>query len=246
MTKQNFQPDYFKIKYAELLSLADKTQISEHLENINQKGDLVFLVSAVINFWMDNTNTLNNANNANIALQKLATILDHLDLKTITTILENLHEHDISDKLSEFLTENLTNLVDLYHAKKDIKALTKFCFLINFIDKQNLLKILEQITQKDISSILQNPKTNKLFHNSIDNLTNKLQNNQNIKASKQQIIKLKEITTIFEIEADIKLDLAQEPIIKNSNLSISDSKNTKNLNNNIEDQREHNPKGKNR
>jgi len=157
------EKDFYKIKYAQLLSASDDQQIMQHLEHVNQKGDLVFLISGVINFWMDNANDMDNAQNADLALRKLATILNNIESEVIESILDNIHEHEVKDKLTEFLVKDINQLMNLYHKKKDSSTILKFSFLMNFVDYQTLLKILTTISGEEVHAIIEDKKSRKLF-----------------------------------------------------------------------------------
>lgn len=157
------EKDFYKIKYAQLLSASDDEQIMQHLEHVNKKGDLIFLISGVINFWMDNANDMDNAQNADLALRKLATILNNVESEVIESILDNIHEHEVKDKLTEFLVKDINRLMNLYHKKKDSSTILKFSFLMNFVDYQTLLTILTKISGEEVNAIIKDKKSRILF-----------------------------------------------------------------------------------
>ena len=162
--------DFYKIKYAQLLSVSDDKQIAKHLENINKSGDLIYLITAVINFWMDHADNKENAKNAELALNKLAIILDNIDIMVINNILDNLHEHEIKDQLTDFLVQDLNQLIDLFHKKKHQANIIKFTFLINFLDHETCLKTIKLLSGQDLLKILDNKKSELLFSRTLNHI----------------------------------------------------------------------------
>jgi hypothetical protein len=155
--------DFYKIKYAQILNSADEKQISSHLDDVNKSGDLIYLITAVINFWMDHADSKENAQNAELALNKLAIILDNIDVKVINEILNNLHEHEIKDQLTNFLVKDLQQLIKIFHKKNQAATIIKFTFLLNFLDHETSLEVMQKLSGTDIIKILNNQKANLLF-----------------------------------------------------------------------------------
>lgn len=164
------ESEYIKIKYAELLSASDEGQVVEHLNHVNKKGELVYLVSGVINFWMDNASNIDNAKNADLALCKLAKILYHLESDVIESILLNLHQHTVKDTLSEFLLADINSLIKIYHDKQSNSTGLEFCFLMNFIDHEHLLEVLARLSGQEISNILAYQKNKQLLVRSLSHI----------------------------------------------------------------------------
>ena len=215
------EKDYYKVKYAQLLSIADNDQVMQHLDNVNKRGELVFLVSGVINFWMENSADIRNAQNADIALRKLATILGHLESEVIESILENINDHTIKDQLTEFLIQDIDRLVNIYHARPGDDTALKFCFLMNFIDHENLLRILAQISSSEIKSILDNEKNKKLFSRALSHILSQADMYQDVFLDNNYLITLLANVHKSGVQGNADLRKEDRDLMQESDVSMS-------------------------
>ncbi len=155
--------NFLKDTYGNMLQIATPEQVEKHLANVNAKGQLLDLVVSVINFWMDHADEELNAEKADLALQKLSTILQSLNADEIAAIIEQIHEHEVKENLQEFLVRDTEQLLALYRSKGDEETLLRLAFLMNFIDRDNLLKLVARLDSQDLLKIIGNLKIRTVF-----------------------------------------------------------------------------------
>ena len=223
--------DYFKIKYAELLSVSDDQQIVKHLDHINDKGYLVFLVSGVINFWIDYAEQKDNARNADLALRKLSSILNNLDITVIEKLLNELHDHEVKDLLTDFLMKDIKRLLGIYHLRRSAKSVLKFCFLMNFLDHKNLANILSELTGKELFNIINNEKTKVLFTRLLVNVQKYGGLSDDIFSKQSYLIALSSQVQKHELDDvhlyDLNIKSNFKSLLKAGNSCLSDMENQK-------------------
>ena len=138
--------------YSKFCMFASEDILQKHCVFLEESG---VLLDRVVSLMQDLLGSELNGKDAKLseqALQKFAAILHNVDSEMAQSLLDKMPHDALSENLVKILRDDLGGMLDAFRQEENLenkdRLLTKICFLMNFLDGEDLQNFILSFTGK--------------------------------------------------------------------------------------------------